>query len=171
MVLSKQAQWFQTLVASSVLLLGLGLGWGAWDIPSEAGYSGVGPNFLPWLVSASLTVCGAVLLWEARTSGFADLEEPSGSDQPYWAGFVWMSTGLLVNAALITTVGFVVGCTLCFALASRGMRNAHGGPARGGIQSWAQDFVVGILIAMPVYWMFTQFLAISLPSLTKTGWI
>ena len=169
-MLSAQGRWFQTLVAASILLLGLGLGWGARDIPAEAGYSGVGPNFLPWAVSIALAVCGAVLLIEARGAGFADLEEATGADKPYWPGFVWMSAGLLINAALITTLGFIVSCTLCFVLASRGMRNAKG-DSDTGLKSWAQDAVVGLLIAAPVYWMFTQFLAISLPALTKSGWI
>ena len=165
---------FQTLVAGGVILLALGLAWGAWDIPSEAGYSGVGPNFLPWLVSVSLLVCGVLLMWEARTTGFVDMED-AGGDTPYWTGFVWMSTGLLLNAALITTLGFILSCTLCFVLACRGLRNAqaqgNAASADGGLRSWGQDALVGFLIAAPVHWMFTQFLAIGLPSLTNTGWI
>ena len=165
---------FQTLVASGIVLLGLGLGWGALDIPADAGYSGVGPNFLPWVVSVSLTLCGAVLMLEARTTGFADLDEPTGDDKPYWMGFVWMSAGLLINAALITRLGFIVSCALCFVLACRGLRNAQDTGATGqtaGIGTWVRDAVVGLLIAAPVYWMFTRFLAINLPSLTNTGWI
>jgi putative tricarboxylic transport membrane protein len=81
-----------------------------------------------------------------------------------------MSAGLLVNAALITTIGFVFSCALCFVLASRGLRNAQGEQA-GGLQSWVTDVVVGLLIAAPVYWMFTKFLAISLPGLTQSGWL
>ena len=30
---------------------------------------------------------------------------------------------------------------------------------------------VGVLISAPVYWTFTQFLAINLPGLTQTGWL
>jgi putative tricarboxylic transport membrane protein len=33
------------------------------------------------------------------------------------------------------------------------------------------DSVTGLLIAAPVYWMFTQFLAINLPGLTQSGWL
>ena len=33
------------------------------------------------------------------------------------------------------------------------------------------ELVLGIAIAAPVYWMFTQLLAINLPGLTTTGWI
>lgn len=159
----------QTAVGAGVVLLALGLAVGAWMIPSEAGYAGVGPNFLPWVVSGALLICGAFLVYEARTGGFRDLEGQD-DEKPYWPGFVWMSTGLLLNAALITTIGFILSCTLCFVIAARGLRNAQGN-TDSSVKSWISDLVVGLLISAPVYWMFTQFLAISLPGLTQSGWI
>lgn len=159
----------QTAVGAGVVLLALGLAVGAWMIPSEAGYAGVGPNFLPWVVSGALLICGAFLVYEARTGGFRDMEGQD-DEKPYWPGFVWMSTGLLLNAALITTIGFILSCTLCFVIAARGLRNAQGN-TDNSVKSWISDLVVGLLISAPVYWMFTQFLAISLPGLTQSGWI
>jgi putative tricarboxylic transport membrane protein len=159
----------QTLVGGGVVVLALGLGAGAVSIPSAAGYAGVGPNFLPWLVSAALLLCGVFMVYEARTGGFRDMEEGDG-EKPYWPGFVWMSAGLLANAALITTIGFIFSCALCFVMASRGLRNAAGQPGLG-LKSWVSDAVTGLLIAAPVYWMFTQFLAINLPGLTQSGWL
>jgi putative tricarboxylic transport membrane protein len=157
-------------VAIGVLLLALGLGAGAWIIPSEAGYAGVGPDFLPWVVSIALFLCGAGLLWEVRSGGFQNLDEADGDEQPYWPGFIWMSAGLLVNAAVITVIGFIFSCAVCFAMASRGARLAQG-QAAGGFRSWVLDVVVGLAIAAPVYWLFTQFLAIGLPGLTQSGWL
>jgi len=159
----------QTAVASGVLLVGVGLAVGAISIPSAAGYGGVGPNFLPWLVSIALMVCGAVMLWEARTGGFSALDEPDGVT-PCWSGFAWLSAGLLANAALITSIGFILSCTLCFVLAVQGLRGAEGKldvrPAK-----LIKDTLIGMTIAAPVYWMFTKFLAINLPGLTSTGWL
>ncbi|MDH4450169.1 MAG: tripartite tricarboxylate transporter TctB family protein [Rhodoferax sp.] len=160
----------EAAVAVGVLLLALGLGAGAWFIPSEAGYAGIGPDFLPWVVSTALLVCGAFMLWEVRTGGFRDLDDGEGGEPPYWPGFVWMSVGLLVNAALITTLGFILSCALCFVLAARGARLAQG-QGGGGTRTWVSDAVVGLLIAAPVYWMFTKFLAIGLPGLTQSGWL
>lgn len=160
----------QLLVGGGVLVLAAGLAVGAWIIPSEAGYAGIGPDFLPWLVSVSLLVCGGFLVWEASTGGFRDMDEADGDEAPYWMGFVWMSAGLLLNAALITTIGFVLSCALCFVLASRGMRQAQGNTG-SGLQPWLLDGVVGLLISAPVYWMFTKFLAINLPGLTQSGWL
>ena len=162
----------QTLVGGGVVLLGLGLGVGAVGIPSTVGYAGVGPNFLPWLVSVALLLCGGFMVYEARTGGFRDMEDGAAADgeKPYWPGFVWMSAGLLANAALITTLGFILSCTLCFVMAARGLRNAAGQPGLG-VKSWVNDAVTGLLIAAPVYWMFTKFLAINLPGLTQSGWL
>ncbi|MEJ7931738.1 tripartite tricarboxylate transporter TctB family protein [Ramlibacter sp. AN1015] len=162
--------WSQAAVGAGVILLALALGAGALTIPSAAGYGGVGPNFLPWLVSVALAVCGALMLREALTGGFRQmpgLEE--GAGQAWWPGLVWVSAGLLVNAALITTVGFVVGCTLCYLLAVQGLRRAAGQSA--GMRSLGVDVASGAAIAAPVFWVFTQFLGISLPGLTTTGWI
>jgi len=165
------ALWPQTLVGAGVLLTGLALAFGAIGIPSEAGYGGVGPNFLPWLVSGVLTLCGGWILWEARSGGFRELDAPTGAEQAYWPGFVWVSAGLLLNAALITQLGFILSCTLCYVLAVQGLRRASGQPSANLPRTWAIDLLTGALIAAPVFWMFTKFLAINLPGLTTTGWI
>jgi len=165
-----QATRMQTVVAVGVLLTAAALALGAIDIPSNAGYSGVGPNFLPWLVAGVLALCGGVLLWEARSGGFRAMEEPNGAARADKPAFVWVSAGLLLNAALITTVGFILSCTLCYVLAVQGLRRAAGQDA-GSLRTWAVDGVTGVLISAPVYWTFTQFLAINLPGLTQTGWL
>ena len=161
----------QTLVGVGVLLVGAGLAFGALTIPSESGYAGVGPNFLPWLVAIVLTVCGVLIIREALTGGFREIEaEPVDAPRPYWPGFVFVSAGLLMNAALITTIGFILSCTLCFVLASQGLRRAAGQDSMNA-PVLLKDLVTGLLIAAPVFWMFTQFLAINLPGLTNTGWL
>lgn len=146
------------------------LAWGAVDIPSSIGYSGVGPNFLPWLVSAALAICGAFLVWEALTGGYRHMEEPSGAARGDWPAFVWVSAGVLGNAALITTVGFILSCALCYTLAVRGLRISEG-KSNGGIVATLRDAVTGVVIAAPTYWLFTKLLAVNLPGLTRTGWI
>ncbi len=160
----------QTLLGAGVLALGALLAAGATQISAEAGYAGVGPNFLPWLVAAALMLCGALLVREARSGGYRDMEEPSGSARGFWPGFLWVSAGILANALLITTLGFILSCALCFVLAVRGFKAAEG---RSDMRprAWLVDALIGIAIAAPVFWMFTQLLAISLPGLTTTGWI
>lgn len=160
----------QVAVGAGVLLLGAALAAGALQVPSAAGYGGVGPNFLPWIVSIGLVACGLMILREAFTGGFRAMDPPSGADRPYWPGIAWISAGLLANAALITRIGFILACTLCYMLAAQGLRRASGEPA-GGAAVLGRDLVTGLLIAAPVYWLFTQFLGISLPGITGTGWL
>lgn len=157
-------------VGAGVLALGALLAAGAVGISGEAGYGGVGPNFLPWVVAAFLVVCGAFLLWEASSGGFREMDEPEGAATGDWRGFAWVSAGLLANAALLTTVGFVLSCALCFALAVRGFKSSQGLPT-GGLRGWVVAALTGVAIAAPVFWMFTQLLAINLPGLTSTGWL
>ena len=157
-------------IGLGTLAAGAGLAVGATQISSEAGYSGVGPSFLPWVVAAMLLVCGALLLREAWTGGCREREEPSGAAHGDWAGFAWVSVAVLINAAFITTIGFILSCTLCFVLAVRGFK-AAAGVLDLGPRAWLVDVLVGLAIAAPVYWMFTQLLAINLPGLTASGWL
>jgi putative tricarboxylic transport membrane protein len=159
-----------TLIGVGTLALGGAIAVGATQISSEAGYGGVGPNFLPWVIGLSLLACGAWLVWEARSGGFRDMEEPSGAASGDWRGFAWVSAGILLNAMLITTIGFILSCSLCFVLAVCGLKQSEG---RLDLSPRAllKAAAIGIAVAAPVYWMFTQLLAINLPGLTQTGWL
>lgn len=159
----------ESVVGGVVTLTGIALAVGALRIPGEAGYGGVGPNFLPWVVALVLTLCGVLIVREALTGGFRERAEVSGSERGWWPGLVWVSAGLLVNAALITKAGFIISCMLCYLLAVQGLRRAQGQPL--GARTIAVDAVTGAAIAAPVFWVFTKFLAINLPGLTGTGWI
>ncbi|WP_396268155.1 tripartite tricarboxylate transporter TctB family protein [Ideonella sp.] len=161
----------QTLVGVGVLVLAALLAFGATSISSEAGYAGVGPNFLPWVVACALALCGVLLIVEAqRGSQPAVLEAPSGAEKGDWRAMAWMSAGLLANAALITTIGFVLSCALCFVCAVRGLRLSEGRPG-GDLKETLRDAGIGLAISAPVFWLFSKVLAISLPGLTSTGWI
>ena len=160
----------QTMIGAGALALGAVLAYGATFISSEAGYAGVGPNFLPWVVAVVLSLCGVWLIYEARTGGFRQMDDASGAGRADGGAFLWVAAGVLVNAALLTTVGFILSCTLCFMLAVRGLRMSEG-KAHGGARGLVLDFVTGFLIAAPAFWLFTKLLGINLPGLTGTGWI
>jgi putative tricarboxylic transport membrane protein len=173
---------YHTLIGLGVLIIAAGLAYGAMTIPSASGYAGVGPNFLPWLVASVLLICGAMLIWEARSGGFRQLDAPSGAAKGDWRALGWVSAGVLANAALITGfelpqlgikvpgIGFVLSCALCFVLAVRGLRSSQGVSA-GNAQRTLLDALTGLLIAAPVYWLFTKVLSINLPGLTASGWL
>jgi putative tricarboxylic transport membrane protein len=144
--------------------------WGATAIPADAGYAGVGPNFLPWVVAVALAACGVGLLVQALRGGFQHLESPSGAAHGDWWALAWVAGGVLANAALITSVGFIISCALCYALAVRGLRLSEG-RGGGGLHRAMADLLTGVAIAAPVFWLFTKVLAVNLPALTATGWL
>jgi len=162
--------WAQRAIGAGALAVAGVLGVGAVSIPGQAGYAGVGPNFLPWLVTAALAVCGAGLLWQGFHGGFRAREAPSGGVRGDRAALAWVCAGVLLNATLIERVGFIVACTLCFVCAVRGLRLSEGRRG-GGLPRLALDVAIGALIAAPAFWLFTQVLGINLPGLTGTGWL
>jgi putative tricarboxylic transport membrane protein len=160
----------EALVAAGCVVLGGLLAIGAIDISSEAGYSGVGPNFLPWVVAIGLLLCGGLLLWQALTGGFHGREQPEGAQSGDWWPFVWVSAALLLNALLITSIGFIASCTLAFVIGVRGFHISQG-RARSSLKVWLTDAVVGFCISAPVFWLFTKVLGVSLPAITSSAWI
>lgn len=160
----------QQAIGIGVVVLGGLFAFGAIGIPGESGYAGVGPNFLPWVVAAVLTLCGGLLLWQARRGGYTHVDPPSGAARGDWRALAWVVAGVVANAVCITTIGFVLSCTLCFMLGVRGLRLAEG-RAGGGMRQLGLDALIGSAIALPVYWLFGKLLSITLPGLTSTGWI
>ena len=167
---SSRSATHQTLIGVAALALGGRLAWGAVSLPAGVGYSGIGPAVLPWLVAAVLTLCGVLLIVQARRGGFKVMNDGSGAPRGDWHAMAWVSAGVLANAALVTTLGFVLSCALCFVLAVRGLRLAEG-RAGGGPRQVLIDLFTGLAISAPAFWLFTKLLAISLPGLTTTGWI
>jgi putative tricarboxylic transport membrane protein len=166
---SSGSRLLQTLIGLGTMTVAGVLAWGAAQIPSEAGYSGIGPSFLPWAVAAVLALCAILLLLQVLRGGFRDVEPPSGADRGDWGSFAWLAAGLLLNAALIERIGFIASCALCYAFAVRGLRRAEA--KRTSLRCMVLDLLTGVLIAAPVYWLFTQLLAVNLPGLTASGWL
>jgi putative tricarboxylic transport membrane protein len=167
---SSKSTRLQTWIGAGAVLIGAALAWGASDIRGGVGYSGVGPNMLPWVMAVLLLLCGLMLIKDARTGGWRDLEPGSGAPSGDWVAIAWVSAGVLANAALVTRLGFVLSCALCFTLAVRGLRRSEGRPA-GDVRQTLSDALTGVAIAAPAFWTFTKVLAINLPGLTASGWI
>lgn len=168
--LARERRRWQVMIGAAVLGLAGLLAWGARSIPAQSGYSGVGPNFLPWVVAAALALCGLMLLREALSGGWRAMDEPSGAARGDWPALAWVVVGLLANAALLSRVGFVLSCALCFILAVRGLRQAEGTSGRG-LVGVLRDALTGLAISAPTFWLFTKGLGLNLPGLTTTGWL
>jgi len=160
----------QVALSAGITALGVLIVAGSFFLPEGGGYAQVGPSLVPRVVGAGLILLGALLIKESLTGGFDGVDEEAEAKLPIdWPAFAWVTAGLLANAALITTIGFILSCTLCYLLAVQGLRRAQGQPANAG--TIGVDALTGALISAPVYWAFTKFLAINLPGLTGSGWI
>lgn len=157
---------FAAIGAGLLVLAGL-MAFGASQIGGDAGYGGVGPAFLPWLVSGALAALGAALIVSALRHAEPLVEAPDFP--PRWRAVAWVSLGLLLNAALIEHVGFIASCALLFALAARGFR-----VGQDQSPSWAtlpRDAALGAVLSAPVFWVFTKVLGLTLPAITNSGWL
>lgn len=152
---------------AAALVLAALLALGATQIRGEAGYAGAGPSFLPWLMSAAMALCGALLVVVAWRS--SEVLVPAIDFPPRWQAVAWISAGLLLNAVLIERIGFIASCAVLFALAARGLR--IGEDKRPAWSSVGVDALIGAAISAPVFWLFTKVLKLTLPALTSGGWI
>ena len=138
-----------------MLALGVGAALVTASLPSEGGYSGIGPNFMPAMVAGGLVVLGAWLLYEALTGGWRNQAFHPERFQP--RPFVWISAGLFAHMALIAAAGFIVAGAVLFTCVARGF----------GSRRFLRDLAVGAALAVAIYFFFTQVLTVSLPA----GWM
>ena len=147
-------------IALFVLGLGAVFGMGAMSFPSETGYAGIGARFVPTLVSAALLVTGALLLWQVATGGLRNFTDGLSDKVANYRGGLWVTAGVLLHALLITHIGFVLASTVLFVCVARGF----------GSRKWWMDALYGAVLVLPVFWLFTMVLEVSLPQLLN-DWI
>jgi putative tricarboxylic transport membrane protein len=144
-----------------VLALGAGVAAGTAMLPSEGGYAGIGPNFVPGVVAAGLLLLGVWLAYEAFTGGWraAPPDDPQarGEHAFHAASFGWVSAGLFAHMALIGTGGFVLAGTALFAFVARGF----------GSRRIARDVAFGLVLSLGVFVFFVKLLNVGLPA----GWL
>lgn len=145
----------EVALSLGVAALGVGAAFVTASLPSEGGYAGIGPNFMPALVSAGLVVVGVWLLFEALTGGWRRRQElPQRLRR---APFVWVSAGLFAHMALIAWAGFVPAGAALFVCVARGF----------GSERFLRDLAIGVALALAVYAFFTLVLNVQLPA----GWM
>lgn len=128
-------------------------------LPGEGGYAGIGPNFIPAVVSAGLLVTGAWLLWEALSGGWRNRGAPeAGSEHAFRAeAFGWLTAGLFAHMALIGWAGFVIAGAVLFACVARAF----------GSRRVARDAALGFVLSLAVFLFFVKMLNVNLPA----GWL
>ncbi len=147
-------------IAVFVLVLGVVYGVGALDFPADTGYAGISARFFPTLVAVALVIAGVLLLWQVARGGLRNFTDGLADAAVNLRGGLWVSAGVLLYALLITRIGFVLAATLLFVFVARGF----------GSRRWWRDLVFGLALVLPVFWLFTLVLDVSLPHLLN-DWI
>lgn len=144
-----------------VLALGVGVAGVTATLPSEGGYSGIGPNFIPGVVGAGIVLLGVWLSFEAFTGGWrgaAPDDARARGEHAFNAGaFGWVTAGLFAHMALIGWAGFVIAGVVLFACIARGF----------GSLRIARDLAFGLLLSLGVFLFFVKLLNVNLPA----GWL
>ena len=151
----------EVALSLGVLALGVGVAIGTAMLPSEGGYAGIGPNFVPGVVAAGLILLGAWMTYEAFMGGWrgAPPDDPAerGEHPFHFPSFAWISTGLFGHLALIGSGGFVLAGAVLFVCVARGFGSTR--PAR--------DAAIGLILALGVFIFFVNLLNVGLPA----GWL
>jgi putative tricarboxylic transport membrane protein len=151
------------LVALFLLALGLFVVHQGYTLAvDQSAYARVGPQVFPYVIGAGLILIGGLLARDALKGSWsviwaeADTSEAGSAQREFWR---WMSSvglvglSLVVNAALIAPLGFVVASTLMFALTTRAF----------GSRRLFFDLSVGGLFSGIIFVTFTYALGLSLP--------
>ncbi len=138
-----------------VVALGVGVAAVTATLPSEGGYAGIGPNFIPAVVGAGMTALGIWLAAEAFTGGWrkAPRHEEVFQKNP----FLWVSAGLFAHMALIGRAGFIIAGTVLFACVARGF----------GSRRLVRDIAIALVLTAAIYLFFVKLLNVGLPP----GWL
>jgi putative tricarboxylic transport membrane protein len=151
----------EVALSLGVLALGLGAAAVTATLPSEGGYAGIGPSFIPGVVSGGLVLLGAWLAVEALSGGWRNAPPDAAAERGEHAfdaaAFGWVSAGLLAHMALVGIAGFVLAGAALFACVARAF----------GSRRIARDAAIGFALALAVFLFFVRLLNVNLPA----GWL
>ena len=151
----------EVALSLGVLALGLGVAGVTATLPSEGGYAGIGPNFIPGVVGAGIVVLGLWLSFEAFSGGWRNAAPDDARERgehPFnAAAFGWITAGLFAHMALIGWAGFIIAGVALFACVTRGF----------GSNRVARDLALGLLLSLGVFVFFVKLLNVNLPA----GWL
>jgi putative tricarboxylic transport membrane protein len=122
-------------------------------IAETQSYSGVGPRLFPYLIGVGLTVCGAVLGWQAVSGGWRHLPIDDNHATPDWIAFGVISAGIVLHMIVIGWAGFILASALLFVLIARGF----------GSKRPLRDALIALVLSIVVFLIFTKGLGLNLP--------
>ena len=146
----------------AVIVLGLVWLYGAFTSATSPPTPSSGRRFFPALIGAGLVVLGALLLVAvARGERFEpqEAEDADASRRPSRAAFWTTVVAGAVPIVVIRPLGFPVAAALTFALTARAF----------GSRRLPLDLVVGFLLGVACWLLFSRLLGLSLPGFPPLG--
>lgn len=125
------------VIGLGIVVLGVAAAWQTTLIPQVL-YATVGPSFFPTIVTVFMLMCGAGLVVAAMRGGWAHDQDGTITE---WGSLFYVMIGLILNAALIDRIGFILASTIMFALIARGF----------GSTQWIRDTAIGFALAAISY--------------------
>ena len=145
----------EVALSLGVVALGVGVAAVTATLPSEGGYAGIGPNFIPAVVAAGIILLGLWLSFEAFTGGWRQRDAQSEVFER--SPFLWVSAGLFAHMLLIGWAGFVVAGTALFLCVARGF----------GSRRPIRDLCIAAALSVGIFLFFVKLLNVNLPA----GWL
>lgn len=134
-------------IAALLAVFGAVLLWDASTIPDRGGYAGIGPAAMPKVVGWALLALAAITAAGAFRGRLADV--PRQNPGPLF----WIGGGLIVQIALLHTIGFSLATGILFACTAAGF----------GRRNLLLTLPVGVGFAFLVYAVFDRILKLNLP--------
>jgi putative tricarboxylic transport membrane protein len=108
------------LISFGLIALGSFVVYGTQSIAETQGYAQIGPRLFPYLIGVGMTLCGAVLGWQALSGGWRKVPlDQEGHDAPDWLAFAVISAGIVLHMLVIGWAGFIIASTLLFVMVAR----------------------------------------------------
>ena len=144
----------ELLVSIGLAALGIFVVAGTQDIASVGGYSQVGPRVFPYIIGAGLILFGGMLCWQAVNGGWRNVPAEETPHEGDWVEFAQLRAAIILHMASIGSAGFVLASTFLFALIARAF----------GSRRPFRNVVVGFLLSVAAFFIFTRGLGLNLPS-------
>jgi putative tricarboxylic transport membrane protein len=144
----------ELLISLGLIAMGSFVVYETRSIAETQGYAQIGPRLFPYLIGAGLTLCGAVLGWQALSGGWRNVPlDQERHDAPDWIAFVIISAGIILHMVIIGWAGFIIASMLLFVMIARGF----------GSRRLVRDALIALVLAIVVFFVFTLGLGLSLP--------
>jgi putative tricarboxylic transport membrane protein len=149
------------LAALVVLVIGVIALSQIFRIGQGAGYTVIGPRFFPYLVVGGLLLLGVLFL--LRTTRFPDQElaaQAAGEDATtHWSTVGLILLALIAYVFLLAPLGYPVATALFFPVVASIL----------GSGRRVRDLIIGILLGLVIYLVFTRALGVRLPAGVLAG--